>query len=71
VKGLYARARRGEIADFTGISAPYEAPESPELLLDTAHESLETCLERLLEYALDATSLVSRQADLQAGSFQI
>ena len=33
VKGMYARARAGEIADFTGISAPYEAPQAPELLL--------------------------------------
>ena len=35
VKGMYKRARRGEIADYTGISSPYEPPESPELLLDT------------------------------------
>lgn len=34
-KGLYARARRGEIADFTGVSAPYEAPEAPEIRIDT------------------------------------
>jgi adenylylsulfate kinase len=35
VKGLYAKALAGEIADFTGVSAPYEAPERPELLVDT------------------------------------
>jgi adenylylsulfate kinase-like enzyme len=35
VKGLYARARRGEIANFTGIDDPYEPPESPELTIDT------------------------------------
>ncbi|MEN8197637.1 MAG: adenylyl-sulfate kinase, partial [Pseudomonadota bacterium] len=35
-KGLYERARRGEIPDFTGISAPYEEPENPELVVDTA-----------------------------------
>jgi adenylyl-sulfate kinase len=34
-KGLYAKARRGEIAEFTGISSPYEAPPSPELIVDT------------------------------------
>ncbi len=35
-KGLYAKARAGEIADFTGVSAPYEAPDAPELTLDTS-----------------------------------
>ncbi len=37
VKGLYKKARRGEIKEFTGISAPYEEPENPELILDTDH----------------------------------
>jgi bifunctional enzyme CysN/CysC len=41
VKGLYAKARRGEIKHFTGISSPYEAPENPELRIDTAHMSPE------------------------------
>lgn len=40
VKGLYARARAGEIADFSGISAPYEAPLSPELRIDTSTQDL-------------------------------
>ncbi len=47
-KGLYARARRGEVADFTGISAPYEAPESPELRLDTSVSSLPDCVAAIL-----------------------
>lgn len=41
VKGLYARARRGEVKDFTGISAPFEAPEHPDLSLDTSRMTLE------------------------------
>jgi adenylylsulfate kinase len=41
VKGLYQRARKGEIPEFTGISAPYEAPERPELVLDTNRQSVE------------------------------
>lgn len=41
VKGLYARARRGEVKDFTGISAPFEAPERPSLSLDTSRLSVE------------------------------
>jgi len=61
VKGLYARARRGEIAEFTGISAPYEAPEHPDLLLDTGTDSFETNLERLVEYTLAQTALPIRR----------
>ena len=49
-KGLYMKARRGEIEGFTGISAPYEPPPAPELQLDTSEISLEACLEKLLEY---------------------
>jgi bifunctional enzyme CysN/CysC len=49
-KGLYKRARQGEIQDFTGISAPYEAPFSPELQLNTAQLSVEDCVARVLAY---------------------
>jgi len=49
-KGLYAKARRGEIEDFTGISAPYEPPVSPELVIDTAEHSVEECLTQLDSY---------------------
>jgi adenylylsulfate kinase len=48
VKGLYKRARMGEISDFTGISSPYEAPLSPALLLDTETVSLGDCVELVL-----------------------
>ncbi|MFM2134842.1 MAG: adenylyl-sulfate kinase [Bacteroidota bacterium] len=51
-KGLYRRARAGEIAGFTGISAPYEEPLSPELLLDTGAGSLENTFQTLLEFSL-------------------
>lgn len=47
-KGLYQKALRGEIKDFTGISSPFEEPESPDIVLDTVHESLDACVERLL-----------------------
>lgn len=50
VKGLYARARRGEIDNFTGISAPYEPPESPEIEIDTRHISVEDACRRILAY---------------------
>ncbi len=49
VKGLYARARRGEIADFTGISSPYEPPEAPELSVSTGSAPLATCVRTVVE----------------------
>ena len=49
-KGLYKKARRGEIAQFTGVSAPYEAPEQPELKLDTDALSLEACVDAIVEH---------------------
>lgn len=52
VKGLYAKARRGEIANFTGISAPFEAPEHPALTLDTSVLTLEESVHQLLEKIL-------------------
>ncbi|CAN5217838.1 adenylyl-sulfate kinase [soil metagenome] len=56
VKGLYAKARAGEIPDFSGVSAPFERPEQPDLRLDTAALPLEDCvaaiLDRLTEMAV-------------------
>ena len=49
VKGLYARARRGEVKEFTGISAPFEAPVNPALSLDTSVLSLEESVEKILQ----------------------
>ncbi len=53
VKGLYAKARKGEIPHFTGISSPFEAPLQPELTLLTAEQEIEDCLNQLLEYTLN------------------
>lgn len=49
-KGFYAKARAGEIGDFTGISAPYEAPESPEIELRPAEQGVDECVEVILQY---------------------
>ena len=49
VKGLYKRARAGEIKEFTGISSPYEAPSSPDLIVDTGVHTLDECIERVME----------------------
>src|SRR5689334_13548117 len=50
VKGLYKKARAGEIKEFTGISAPYEAPEKPELVVNTAGQSVEASSQQILAY---------------------
>lgn len=52
VKGLYAKARKGDIKNFTGISAPFEAPAHPDLCLDTSALSLKECVDRLLDLIL-------------------
>lgn len=49
-KGLYKKARAGEIGDFTGISAPYEAPEHPELRIDTSAKPLDECVADVVAY---------------------
>ena len=55
-KGLYRKARAGEIPEFTGISAPYEEPEKSELVVDTANSNLENCVRQLVSYILAATN---------------
>lgn len=52
-KGLYQKARSGEIANFTGISAPYEAPEDPELTVETDQQSLEESAEQVIRFLED------------------
>jgi len=49
-KGLYARTRAGQIPESTGISAPYEPPDTPDLIIDTCAATVEECAARLLEY---------------------
>lgn len=52
VKGLYAKARAGLIHEFTGIDAPYEAPDHPDLTINTAENTVEASIARTLEYIL-------------------
>lgn len=49
-KGLYKKARNGEIRDFTGIDSPYEPPLSPELVVDTEQYSIEQCVQQIISY---------------------
>ena len=48
VKGLYAKARRGEIADFTGVSAPFEAPDAADIVIDTSNIGIEECVRQIM-----------------------
>ena len=57
VKGLYAKARRGELKNFTGIDSPYEPPEKPEIYLDTTRSSPEESAARIVEQLRDAGKL--------------
>ena len=49
-KGLYLRARKGELPEFTGVSAPYEEPRNPEIVVEADRCSLEDCAEQILHY---------------------
>jgi len=53
-KGLYARARKGEISEFTGIDSPYEEPEEPELVLDSGKFSVQECTLRIMDMLRDS-----------------
>ena len=49
-KGLYKKAKAGEIDQFTGVSAPYEEPERPEIVVETDKQSIEECVEKIIQY---------------------
>ena len=57
VKGMYKKARKGEIKNFTGISSSYEAPTNPEIHLQTHKQGLEECLDAVHEYIIFAKHL--------------
>lgn len=59
VKGLYRRARAGEIKDFTGISSPYETPENPELVVNTSRYNLEECVDQVLSLLRERTIILA------------
>ncbi len=61
VKGLYAKARRQEIKNFTGVSAPFEAPLHPTLTLDTSQLSVEESVKRLLDCILPVVSFTNKE----------
>jgi adenylylsulfate kinase len=50
IKGLYKKARNGEIKDFTGVNAPYEKPENPDLIIDTSRENIDESVRRIVSF---------------------
>lgn len=62
-KGLYKKARAGEIAEFTGIDSPYEAPENPEMVVDTQANDIETCVSQIVRYVEEQVELKSDAQD--------
>ena len=61
VKGLYAKARAGEIPEFTGISAPYEEPAQAELVINTAENDIDACVQIVIDY-LEAQGIIPKVA---------
>ena len=53
VKGLYAKARRGEIRDFTGITSPFEVPVKPTLTIDTTNRDIESCVDEVYNVIIE------------------
>lgn len=56
-KGLYQKARKGGIAEFTGITSPYETPKNPELVLDSANYTVDECVDRLIEKLINQNTI--------------
>ncbi|HOK67612.1 MAG TPA: adenylyl-sulfate kinase [Anaerohalosphaeraceae bacterium] len=50
VKGLYQKAQSGQIQKFTGLDDPYEEPENPEIIVDTEHETVDVCIDKIMTY---------------------
>lgn len=57
VKGLYAKARRGEIRDFTGITSPFEVPVKPTLTIDTTNRDIESCVDEVYNVIIEKIRL--------------
>ena len=67
VKGLYKKARAGEIKEFTGISAPYESPDKPELIINTTEDdNIERNADKVLKFLFE-NSYISKKNGLSAG----
>ena len=56
-KGHYRRARAGQIKDFTGVDAPYEAPERPAIAIDTETKDIDACVNELLDFVVEGQTM--------------
>ncbi|AAS94378.1 adenylylsulfate kinase (plasmid) [Nitratidesulfovibrio vulgaris str. Hildenborough] len=66
VKGLYGKARQGLVENYTGISAPYEEPESPDIVVDTSRNTIEESVQSLTDFILQVMTVPCAQKDAQA-----
>jgi adenylylsulfate kinase len=66
-KGMYKKARSGAVKEFTGVSAPYEAPETPELVLETDRLTVDECVRALLDYLVQQGYIKRSRLDRKAG----
>lgn len=58
VKGLYKKARSGQIKHFTGIDSPYEAPESPEITIDTSNMTIDQAADKIIDYLIEHSYII-------------
>ena len=65
-KGLYKKARAGELKEFTGVSAPYEEPESPEVVIRSEETGVEEAVVQVLGY-LEGRGLISKEGEGRGG----
>lgn len=68
VKGLYSKARAGEIPEFTGISAPFEEPHNPDITINTEELSVQACVEQLLKYVDQQLVEPARNMEIEAAN---
>ncbi len=61
VKGLYKKAREGKLKEFTGISSPYETPNSPEIIAQTGEETLAKCVDTVIDYLYQSKIIVTKK----------
>ena len=62
-KGLYKKTRKGEITNMTGLTAPYEEPKNPELIVDTNHLTLNQCVDQLIDFLTSSKIIFTRSAN--------
>lgn len=70
-KGLYKKARSGELKEFTGIDSPYEKPESPELIINTENINVDSCVNQIYDYLLSRGLINSQLLEYYESNFDV